>query len=322
MNTRQTYYNYEDAFTQPALTVGRHETILARPSEKFKDEDHHTTLFVVNSTDRNTNVYPTASDYSVTFDTPIKDVVSIELINGCIPRTEYNVTSYNNQILFQETTAQRNAGLYITATVPAGQYDAISDLLSAVGTAMTAASTRSVTYVASVNSITKFVTITGTNGTADLFGLVAGIPQQYDVNATRTVYPPTSILKILGYASVSVSTPYSGASVTLAASAIYKTSGEDFVTLSLDNIPLLHSTNNSIEGGFCVIHFGDLPWGSVKHLKMSDNGSKMIKYLNPIQNIDRLRIKFKRSDGSPYGFNGQDHTLVFEIKSKFKTGDY
>jgi hypothetical protein len=63
---------------------------------------------------------------------------------------------------------------------------------------------------------------------------------------------------------------------------------------------------------------------TVKHIKSSDIGNnRCIKYFTPSQGVlSKLTIKWLKHDGTPYDFQGQDHTLTFEIITVKQTATY
>ena len=301
---------YQDAFQQPPLALGSYKDhIVARPSPETSGETLVSNMLVVSSADRNSDAYPNTHDFVLNLEKPLTDVVSLELVNGCVPRTDYNVNACSNLVHFQET-----AGATLVATVPVGNYD-IAGLLPAVGAAMTAASASGVTYSASVSPLTSRVTVSAAGGSAATFALVAGTPQRFG-DAQRTWYVPGTLLRSLGFAPAGASTA-AGGSVT--ATGVYKLSGSDSVLISLDQAAVLQGPSDVAQDAFCIINFGDQAWGSVKAIKMSDFGTKNTKFFNPVlKRLQRMHFRFMRPEGGAYDFNGADVTLVFEVKTLFK----
>lgn len=74
-----------------------HEGEVPHPSKIISGSDH---VFIVDSRDRNMNVYPSPSYYCMSFPDKFKNVTSIELKGSVIPKTEFNVNSENNKIAF------------------------------------------------------------------------------------------------------------------------------------------------------------------------------------------------------------------------------
>lgn len=56
--------------------------------------------FLIDSKDRNRNIYPHPNNYVVDFSTPFKNVIGLEVIDASIPRTMYNVDVHNNVLYF------------------------------------------------------------------------------------------------------------------------------------------------------------------------------------------------------------------------------
>lgn len=63
---------------------------------------------------------------------------------------------------------------------------------------------------------------------------------------------------------------------------------------------------------------------TTKCIKSSDIGNnRCIKYFSPSQGVlSKLTIRWFKHDGTPYNFQGQEHTLTFEITTVKQTGTY
>ena len=57
-----------------------------------------TYVFLADSSQRDTAVYPTASEYDITFNAPFRNVVKFELLEVNIARTDYLVDSSENTL--------------------------------------------------------------------------------------------------------------------------------------------------------------------------------------------------------------------------------
>jgi hypothetical protein len=55
-----------------------------------------TCVILIDSKNRDFDVYPDPSDYVVTFNVPFKNVIGFDIIDSSIPRTMYSVDKYNN----------------------------------------------------------------------------------------------------------------------------------------------------------------------------------------------------------------------------------
>jgi hypothetical protein len=56
--------------------------------------------FLIDSKDRDRNMYPSPNNYVVDFVTPFKNIIGMEIIDASIPRTMYNVDVENNTIYY------------------------------------------------------------------------------------------------------------------------------------------------------------------------------------------------------------------------------
>ena len=77
------------------------------PESTLKKRGHKSVTVAVNSRDRNLAEDTDSNNFRWTFKRPLKDVVSIELLSGCVPATLYNVNTGWNKFTFQENEAGR-----------------------------------------------------------------------------------------------------------------------------------------------------------------------------------------------------------------------
>jgi hypothetical protein len=100
-----------------AITSGQ-EILL--PANKHRKQ--RTVTVAVNSRDRNYSADYNSNDFRWTFRRPLKDVVSVELVNGCIPADLYNISSAWGSFTFGEqgsaaTTVTLTPGVYTQTTI-------------------------------------------------------------------------------------------------------------------------------------------------------------------------------------------------------------
>jgi hypothetical protein len=76
-------------------------------------------IIFVDSQKRDYTVFPTPSEYSITFDQPFKNVYAIDIVDASIPTTMYNVDIYTQDLYITTVVRQRNNAIdhkiYITA---------------------------------------------------------------------------------------------------------------------------------------------------------------------------------------------------------------
>jgi len=112
----------------------------------------------VNSRDRNLMADYATNPFRWTFRRALKDVVSIELVNGCVPTDLYNINTGWNIFFFYESSRQ------YTVTLTPGQYTA-TELCAELQRALNAVVGIANTYAVAYSSITKKMTVS-TPGTA------------------------------------------------------------------------------------------------------------------------------------------------------------
>ncbi|NBS71839.1 hypothetical protein EBT31_23420, partial [bacterium] len=76
-------------------------------------------LFMVDSRMRDKNAHPTASEYTIEFQTPFRNVCSFGLLDATIPRTHYNIDEGYNTLVYSLDDDEE----VFTATVPPGDYN-------------------------------------------------------------------------------------------------------------------------------------------------------------------------------------------------------
>ena len=81
--------------------------------KKSKKESY---LFFVDSTDRNLERYPNPNEYSIRFNSPFKNVYSLEVIDASIPRTQYVIDTHSNTLVYTYN------GVEYIIEIPVGDY--------------------------------------------------------------------------------------------------------------------------------------------------------------------------------------------------------
>lgn len=97
-------------------------------------------IFLVDSKDRDHEAYPNPSEYVTTFTAPFVNVIGMQLMDASIPRTMYNIDSYNNTLSFYirsygNTTPLYSISNYKTVTIDPGNYT-IQTLIPALTSAL------------------------------------------------------------------------------------------------------------------------------------------------------------------------------------------
>ena len=65
-----------------------------------KNSIKQTYICLIDSKNRDFNLYPDPNNYVVNFDVPIKNVIGFDIIDTSMPRTMYSVDKYNNSFYY------------------------------------------------------------------------------------------------------------------------------------------------------------------------------------------------------------------------------
>ena len=110
----------------------------------------------VNSRDRNVGADYTSSSFRWSFQRPLKDVLSVELVNGSVPADLYTIAVGWNTFTFCENTLTS-----VLVTLTPGYYTP-TDLAAQLQTQLNAVAGKLNTYAVTYSVTTRRLTITGT----------------------------------------------------------------------------------------------------------------------------------------------------------------
>ena len=243
-----------------------------------------TKYFVVDSRDRVTG---TSSDFKVYVNPAVTAVNRISLCNVTFPNTVYNVNSNNNIIYFFEYVS---SSTQLTATITPGAYN-YGTLLTAIQTAMNAASVHSFTYTATYSATTFMITITSTGS----FGLSFG------------TYTTNSIANIIGFTiNTSNATSQTGNQVI----QLYQST---FYYIDIREFPIATKSTNSLDYGTFVINTS-VNSGNVEDWNLLNSYHQVQTYEG--QNLQELNVRLRDRNNQILNLNGADWSMILEFKTK------
>lgn len=271
-------------------------------------------LILINSADRNWNIL-SPNNYTISLQSMIRNVISIQLVDYKIPYNPYNITTYNNTIYYQESNNQVILNECNTCKIPEGKYD-IKTLLEALEHGLHENSIYKRKYKCYYDTTTLKITIRAYIHSKEdeddaLFNLIF-TESKADSTHNDTygnLYIKNSIGKTLGFIPKNKTSKLS-----YTADHIYNLNINEYVSLYLstgngtDINQVISSSGHSTDSFAIIPTFGDFGRTNVLFLE---------KDLNPTIDIERLTVKFLDSDGNPYDFHGKDHYLLFNIKAAF-----
>jgi hypothetical protein len=268
---------------------------------------------VIDSRDRNYDIFSSTSQYEIELNNIYKDIVSIELISAEIPHSGYIINSSNNKIHFIETNTQTSTNTYYTATISQGDYTE-SELATTIGEQMTTAgqSTYNVTFDTTSRKMSIASNLTGGD---NIFSLIfRGNTEKYE-DTTRYLYKTRSIGNILGFTrtDLSGSASYTGQNQ-------YNINGENYILLHIDNLSNMEGRGYGISNSFAKITLTS-DKNKTRFYNMNEYITKKI-FNPPLAKLNQLFIKFKKYDGELYDFGGIEHSLFFKITTLIQSQGY
>lgn len=189
----KSYSEYPKSFNKLNTIVDpTYDQIVIKPPKKNITHGRITKRIVIDSRDRNIDLFPCTENYQIYLTDEFKDVVSVELVKAMVPNSNYIINKYNNLIYFQEIE-----GVVLKATIPTGDYSA-DDLITAIETVLNDIGDS--TYKVYIDlPQQKFRISSDLSGGDHIFVLMFyGGKEKYG-DLERIKYPDNSIGKRLGY---------------------------------------------------------------------------------------------------------------------------
>ena len=286
----------------------KNELIIPQPKQyaKVMKNIYDTTtkdyFIVIDSRDRNNDLYPNPNNYQIEFDNVLKSAIAIELVSAELPVVQYNINENNNKLHFDEGSDE------LVAEVAIGQYDTISDLTLALQNALNNADGSSMGYTVTYSTITRKITLTKGSGTFNL--TFEGDTENFVHEQTRTKYPQGSIGPVIGFSRTNIT-----GSLSYTGDNQYNLSGENYVLLYIKELENLESVsgNSVIHDTFTKINLDANNNNNIKFYKQLDEYISRVSFTPPLASIGQMIIKFYNYDGSFYDFGGREHSLYFKI---------
>jgi hypothetical protein len=259
--------------------------IITPPVINAKDIPVRKIKYIIDSRDRNINLYPNPAKYTIKVDEAITDVTNVELILTDFKFNNYNVRK-NNNILHTSN------GNYV---IPEGTYDGVS-----IATVLTNLTPITVSY----NPISEKLTFIGASDVSLTFK--STVKKQYDCENLVDVYLDNSIGKQLGFPindyDLVANTPFE-------APFSLDLENDNYIVMYLQQGKVYQSKHNTTHNCFAIINKSD---SCTNGLVMFNN--IVSKSFNPpIANLSNLVFKFCDYEGNFYDFQNKEHRfeLIF-----------
>lgn len=78
--------------------------------------------FLIDSKNRDRNIYPTPSEYVVDFTVPFRNVIGLEVLDVSVPKTMYNIDKNNNRIYYYISDSEHSSNVTIMTDETGKEY--------------------------------------------------------------------------------------------------------------------------------------------------------------------------------------------------------
>lgn len=241
------------------------------------------TRVVVDSKDRNMELFPTPTQYEVPLEDDIEDVIGAEIVIADVPFSSYLVNQYNNTFIL--------SSIY-TISIPHGDYTPVS-LSQIVAQVMNDAQTEQ-TFQVTYDSIT------------DKFTISSNMPFSLEFGENNT-YMKNGFGRMFGFGP---NTYVANNLNTIIAPYRKNFTHANYIIMHIDQMSVNNSVNNATHKSFAVLqrNYTQLNIYTPLTIKKTFNP--------PIGRLSKLRISFKDYDGNPYDFQNYEHRLDILFESR------
>lgn len=246
---------------------------------------------VIDSSDRNTGLFPDPQAYEIQLDEEIQDVTSLELVGADVPFPEYLVNQRNK--VFQ---CRLNGGASEAVVLAAGDYDAVN-LAAEVQGALNAISPNafSVRYIART----------------DAYQIACRSP--FSLKFPQGVASPA---RLLGHpAGVEIAAQFDASVDPIFTHHVTSKYRRDF---QADRYLVLHiepayakynPQNTAINKSFAIVPV------NIDSMNVRSKNAHIKRFNPPVMKFSKIKVRFVTRDNQPYNFHGRDHRLELRFTS-------
>ena len=242
-------------------------------------------VVVINSFDRDIDVYPDSTFFRIYLNAVKESVTSIRLGDAIIRNSQYNFDSYTigGRTLTNNVLNWFEGAVAVQAVIPPGNYP-ISTLLTTISSVMTAASTVANVYVASLNAL---------SGKMEFAAV--GTPWGFDFSA---VWTGSAYYQIGGVFDTVL--PLSAAAVSMARPI--DLSGSPYVMIKIGNIQS-NVFNTSNDSAAFIVPFNTQSENVVYY---EPPNTSQTKYLLKTPGLTYLDVALVDDYANPINLNGSE----------------
>jgi hypothetical protein len=289
----------------PNIPTSSGQHVLMKDQTKIKKALRRTKI-VVNSRDRNIIKYPDSNAFRFKLRRPLTNVLSIELVSGCIPGFFFNINVGWNTFTFVEGSN------YSKITLTPGLYTD-STLLVELQTQLNAIPNKRNTYTVTQNSITKRMQIQSTNVISYKLLFSTGLAKdQIDLNLVSIVSMNTPS-RLLGFGLQDYTSDGNGLLRSVLPMDINNFLNRVYLHLESDgrNLSLMEVGAGKQD---CFHVFYLIP-GEKDYVFLDKDIDHSIFESSPapIARMTTLEVSLRDEFNRPLDINRRDYSLIFEI---------
>ena len=283
-------------------TTSGQQLLLPESSQKHRKQRQVTVS--INSRDRNLTKNPNSNNFRWKFRRPLKDIVSVELVTGCLPADLYTINTGWNQFTFAEASSVWQI------TLTPGQYDSTS-LAAELQTRLNALGASN-TYACGYSAITKKLTITATGGAqySLLFG--SGTPIDDIDSHTGAIMSINTPARLLGFETADYTSTTTLVSPNRMDPQAF--SRRLYIYLNVDSGIELHRVELGAGRRDCfhVAYLDDVKDGYY-YLQKDTYSPVFVSFPAPLSRLSVLDVSIRDEFFRLVDLGNHDFTLVFEI---------
>jgi hypothetical protein len=283
-------------------TTSGQQLLLPESSQKHRKQRQVTVS--INSRDRNLTKNPNSNNFRWKFRRPLKDIVSVELVTGCLPADLYTINIGWNQFTFAEASSVWQV------TLTPGQYDSTS-LAAELQTRLNDLGASN-TYACSYSGITKKLTITATGGAQYSLLFSSGTPRDdIDLN-TGAIMSINTPARLLGFQT----SDYTSTTTIISPNRMdpQAFSRRLYIYLNVDSGIELHRVELGAGRRDCfhVAYLDDVKDGYY-YLQKDTYSPVFVSFPAPLSRLSVLDVSIRDEFFRLVDLGNHDFNLVFEI---------
>lgn len=258
---------------------------LIKPPSDYKGDNEKYTRIIIDSKNRDINLFPNPNSYELNFDDEFIDLISAQLIYMNMPFTNYLINKYFNTLNITYNN------INYTVILTNGNYADDKFLLhvqaqldSVIGSGLI-----TISYITATDSYS--FTANSASFSFNFIGHVNNLAMLLGFNNNKNY-------------TASGSGPY-----VLTAPYRRNFNYNNYIIMDIEQFDILKSPDKDLNKSFAII-----PQNYI-NLNLYDNANYIKKFSPPIPRLTKLYVKIYDRFGNPYDFQNQDHHFELLLSS-------